>query len=774
MNPILLTFRKLKKNKTATSLGIAGLIVGLVGVMYIFFWVTDEINHDRFHSKLNRIFVVHAFLSGGSKDVNFQGCPPAVGTALKNEFPEVENTCRYIPAFQEFLVAFGEHKYMERTSFSDQSLFDLFSFPFVYGNPGDSNNPNRIVLTQTVASKYFGNENPVGKLVHFDNRIDLTVVGVIKDIPHNSTITFDAVIPLENLAVYYSRTDFLSSWYNNAFTTYGLLRNQDGYQKVASTITRRIQKELPESTNYLRAFKFKNGYLYEQNHIRNVRIFILIAFLVLLAATLNFINLSTARSLKQARETGLRKTIGASRASLVGLVYSDVALVCFLAFSAAIVIALAGLPLFNQAIQKEISYEMLFSWQPMAILFLVYLLTVLIAGSYPALYLSRFSPVQTLGSNFNTTKNRGLFRNSLVVIIFVVSIGLLASTNIISKQTRFLQQIDLGFEKDQLMYISLKGNLNVQSSTLKEEIGRSSDVISSTVVSFLPTMIGNNGEDWEWEGKDPNFKPLITNWETDENLLNTFGATMSEGKYFEKNQDGIVINRTFADLVGWDSFEGKSLNWSGTPTRVLGVINDIRFNSIREEPKPMAIEIVKSRSSNYLIIKVNTGNIGETIESIQKTCQSIEPDVPVNYGFMDDEYTKMLGSEINLNKLLGIFSVFAMLVLCLGLLGFIMFVAEQKTKEIGVRKCMGENVGSIIARFIKPFLFTGLIASMIAIPLTWYIMNRWLQNYASHIQLNIWTFLAAGFAALGIAIVTVGWQSWKAATRNPVEALKYE
>jgi putative ABC transport system permease protein len=320
----------------------------------------------------------------------------------------------------------------------------------------------------------------------------------------------------------------------------------------------------------------------------------------------------------------------------------------------------------------------------------------------------------------------------------------------------------------------LKGKLNVQSSALKEELGRSSDVISSTVVSFLPTMIGNNGEDWEWEGKDLSFKPLITNWETDEDLLKTFGATMSEGDYINKNQEGIVINKTFANLIGWDSFVGKTLNWSGTPYRVLGVINDIRFNSLSEEPKPMAIHKAESWSSFYLILKVNTAHIGETVQNIQKACKTIEPDIPCDYGFMNDEYAKMLASEINLGKLVVIFSVFAMIVLCLGLLGFVMFVGEHKSKEIGVRKCMGEKVAFIVVYFIKPFLVSGFIALVIATPLTWYIMNRWLQNYALRIQLTIWTILAAGFIAIAIAVLTVSWQSWKAATRNPVEALRYE
>lgn len=777
MKNILLTFRKLRKNKTATSLGIAGLIVGLVCVMYIFFWVTDEVSYDRFHTKLDRIFVVHAYLEGGAEKVTFQGCPPAVGTAIKNEYPEVESTCRYMPAFQEFLVTSGDHKFMEKTAFADYSLFGIFSFPFIYGNEGEANSPNRIVLTQKVAAKYFGNVNPVGKTINFDH-LDLMVVGVIKDIPHNSLITFDAILPLERLTkhglFYTTRDDFFTSWYNNAFMTFGLLNNAEGFQKVASGITKRIQKELPESTNFLRTYKFKDGYLIEQKHIRNVKIFSLVGFLVLLAATLNFINLSTARSSKQAKESGLRKTVGASRSSLIRLIYADMAVVCFLAFSVAIALALIGLPLFNKLIEKEIGYSVLFSWQPMVVLILVYLLTVLLAGSYPALFLSRFSPAQTLGSNYYTTKNRGLLRNSLVVVIFVVSIVLLSSTMIISKQTRLMQHMDLGFEKDQLMYVSLKGKLNNQYAALKEEIGRSSNVISATVTSFLPNLIGNNGEGWNWGGKDPNFKPLVTNWETDEDLLKTFGVRMYEGNYFEKNQAGIVINKTFADMIGWDSFVGKSLNGYGNQLRILGVINDIHFNSITEEIKPMVIQVAQSWSANYLIIKVNTGQIGETLQNIQKICKNIEPDIPCQYGFMNDEYAKMLKAETNLNKLVSIFSVFAMVVLCLGLLGFVIFIAEQKTKEIGVRKCMGQNVVSIIGGFLKPFLITGFIASLIAIPLTWYIMNQWLQNYVIRIQLNIWVFLLSGVIAIGIAVLTVFWQSYKAATRNPVEALRYE
>lgn len=774
MKTLSLAFRKLKKSKTASLFGIAGLVAGLVCVLYIFFWVNDETSYDQFHKKIDRIFVVHAYLEGGTKEVKFNGCPPAVGPALKAEYPEVENSCRYIPVYFKSLLTADGRKEMMGVAFSENSLFDIFSLPFIYGTKGNHDVANQIVLTRTTAINYFGNSNPVGKIVRYNNLKDMTVVGVIEDLPHNSSIQFDAVIPLENLKMFYGRDDFLTTWYNNGFKTFGLLTSPAGFEKVASTITRRIQKEIPESTNYLRAYLFKNGYLYENQHIRNVRIFSLIAILVLLAAILNFINLITAKSAKQAKETGLRKSIGATRGNIIKLVYSDVALWCFLALALALLIAIAGLPFFNQAIGKQIAFSSLLSFKPMAILVLAYLLTTFLAGSYPAFFLSSFKITETLNSSFYSVKSRGIFRNSLLVTIFMVSIILLTSTLIISKQTMYLQSMNVGFNKDQLLYVSLDGKLKEKARALKEEAGRTSGVYSSTITSFLPVTIGNNGEGWNWEGKDPEFKPLVTNWETDEDMIKTLGAKLIEGNYFSSDRKGIVINKAFADAIGWNSFTGKILKGYGTDYKVVGVIDNIEYNSLSETCRPMAILPIENSSSNYLILKIDASKMNETIKSISKICTAIDPDYPVNYGFVDDQYAKLYETETNLKKLLGIFSIFSMVVLCLGLLGVVMFLTEQKTKEIGVRKCLGEDEKSIIMRLVKPFVFAGLIASVIAIPTTLYIMNLWLQSYTNRIQLNIWTFVLALSIAIAIAVVTVIWQSWRAATRNPVEALRYE
>ena len=775
MKTILLTFRKLKKSKTANALGIAGLVVGLVCVIYIFFWVNDEVNYDRFHKNIDRIVTVHAYLEGGEKKVDFSGCPPMIANVLKSEYPEVETACRYIPGeYFEHLVVFGDKKNILKTGYADDSFFDIFSFPFVYGSKGEPNDPNQIVLTRTSAARFFGNANPVGKTVRFNNTTNMTVTGVVEDIPNNSSIQFDAIIPIQNIATIWGNENALKTWYNNAFFTFGLLKSPDGFDKVASTITRRIQKELPESTNFLRAYQFKNGYLYEKKNIRNVKIFSLIGLMVLIAAILNFINLTTARSTKQAKETGLRKSIGATRANIVKLVYFDVAIVCLLAFGIALVLALFGLPVFNNLIGKQIAFSSILSAAPLGIFVLIYLFTVLLAGSYPAFFLSAFSVSTTLKAGFQSVKNKGFLRSSLVVTIFVVSVILLTSTLIISKQLLYLQKMDAGFNKEQLMYIKLDGKLREKAKTLKDEIKRMPEISSASITSFLPVTIGSNGEGWSWEGKDPNFKPLVSNWETDADMAKTLEAKITEGNYFSDDRKGVVINKAFADAIGWDNFVGKTLTAYGQTYPIVGVIENIQYNSLSESCRPVAIGEIGAGSMRYLVIRVNTQQYDNTIQNIKKICTSIETNFPVQYGFMDDEFAKMMHSEANLKKLVTIFSVFALIVLCLGLLGVVMFMTEQKTKEIGIRKCLGEKVSSIIMKLIKPFVFSGLIASALAIPVTWYIMNSWLQNYPNRIELNIWIFLFAMILSIIIAVITVSWQSWRAATRNPVEALRYE
>ena len=776
MKTLSIIFRRLKKSNTATIAGFAGLIAGLVCVLFIFLWINDEMNYDRFHEKTDRIFVVHAYLEGGEKKVDFRGCPPAVAPALQAEFPEIETTSRYLPAYFKSLITAKGQKNKLDVAFSDHSFFDIFSFSFIYGNQGEPNVPGQVVLTKTTALRYFGNANPVGQIVKFNNDANLTVAGVIDDMPGNSSLQFEALVPIENLKPMFGNNDkYLSTWYNNAFVTYGLLTSPENFTKIASSITNRIQKEIPESTNYLRAYLFKNGYLYGQNHIRNVKIFALIALLVLIASIFNFINLITAQSTKQTKENSLRKSIGATRGNIVGLIYSNVAVICFIAFGLALIITRAGLPYFNQIIEKHIHFSAIFAGIPILTLIGLFVLTTFLAGSYPAFFLSSKTITSTQHSNFKSVKSKNTFRNLLLVSIFAVSIILLASTLIINKQTRFLQNMEIGYNKDQLLYINLDGQLKEKYKTLKEEIGRNSGVSSATVASYLPVVVGNNSEDWDWEGKDVNFKPLITDWQTDGDLIQTLEAKMLEGHFFDsEDYKSIVINKALADAIGWNSFTGKKLTRYDDEYTIAGVIDNIQFNSVSESCQPMVINPAGSWNANYLIVKTDAKQLDATIKYISGVCKNIEPNYPVSYGFVSDKFAQLYDSETQLKKLVGIFTVFSIIVLCLGLLGVIMFLAEQKTKEIGIRRCLGEEESSIVGHLLKPFLISGIIAGIISVPVTWYVMSHWLQNYSNHIHINIWIFLGVIACSLLFALITVSWQSWRAATRNPVEALRYE
>lgn len=775
MKTLMQLLRKLKRSSNATLLGLTGLVIGLTCVMYIFFWINNELSYNKIHKNLDRIFMVNAYLDGGKERQEFGGCPPAVAPAIKEEYPEIKATARYIPGYEKSLVSHKDKKSMTTVALADFSLFDIFTLPFEKGNRGNEGVINRIVISSTTANTFFGSENPVGKVIRYKNMSDFIVVGVIEDIPSNSSIKFDAVIPIQNLKLVWGGDEnILNTWYNNGFRTYGLLTSPSAFGKVAYTITKRIQKELPESTNYLTASLFKDYYLYKYNKIRNVKIFGLIGLMVLIASILNFINLMTAKMNKQAKITGVQKSLGASRFTVIKNIYTEVAFVCLIAFVLAFSVAYAGLPLFSSIIEKKIAYTTLIAPQPILALVALYIITVLLAGAYPAAYLSGFSPANTLKPSLVSVKNNGFFRNTLVVSIFIISIILLSSTLVIRKQISLLQNTDVGFNKEQLLYINLKGELSKKAQVVKNEAAKMPGIISSSVTSELPSFHGSNGEGWSWEGKDVNFKPLITFWITDADMAKTLEAKMIEGTYFSDDKPGVVINKAFAKIIGWSSFAGRSLRNGNDEIKITGVVENMIFNDLSKPAEPMLIFPIRTQYNNFLISRIDPKKHKEILAQFESLCKKIEPDQPFQFGFVDDSFAELVQSEKNLAKLVGMFSIFALLVLCFGLLGVILFLAEQKTKEIGVRKCMGEKVSSLIIRFVKPFVISGIIASVVAIPITWYVMQKWLQNYANRIHLNIWIFTIALLFILLLAILTVSWQSWRAATRNPVEALRYE
>ncbi len=772
---------KIRNASKSTTLGVFGLITGLICVLFIFFWINNEVSYNRFNKNIDRIIKVNAYLDEGGHNFTFNGCPPAVANALKEECPEIENSCKYMPPYWDFTINNNNHKFRQNVAFGDFSLFDIFSFPYVQGNSGKENDPNKVIISKKIASSLFPQENPVGQTIIFQEIGTYIVAGVIDDIPSNSSIHFDMIMPMENITKLFpnegSADQFLSTWYNNGFTTFGLLKTESGFDNVSNYMSKRIQKSRPESKNYLQTTWFKDFYLIKNKHIQNVKIFAFIGILVLIASILNYINLVTAKNIKSAKNSAIRKSIGATKTQIIRLIYSEIAGSCLRAFLIAFALSLAGLKLFNRLIDNTISFSSVLSPLPLLFLFLIFTATVALSGLYPSYLLSRTNIVQTLKIGVLPIRNKGIFRNLLIASVLIISIGLLSSTFIIGKQINYLDNMNIGYQKEQLMYIKLSGELKNKTALLKEKLADVPGITETSVVGNTPLEIGSNGEGWDWQGRQPDFKPLVTNWAVDYNLCKTLNSKMVEGDFWKEGETNkIVINKAFADLIGWDSFTGKTINGYGTDREIAGVMDNVVYNNLSEAVMPMVIFSGGGRSSNsnYMLMRIEPGQANSILAKTDKIIADIEPEYPANYGFIDQEFDSLLKSEHHLKSLINVFSVFSILILCFGLLGVIMFLTEQKAKEIGIRKSLGGEEKHIIAHLLKPIFIAGIIACFIAVPTTWHFMQRWLENYNSRIQINIWYFVIPACSIFIITLLIVIWHSWKAATTNPVDALKSE
>lgn len=776
MKTIIYILRRLNKEKLPNYLGIAGLATGLACVMFIFLWIHDEASFDRFHKNIDRIFITHAFIAEADSEVPFDGAPPAVAGALKAEYPQVLETARIIPAYSTWLLNYRDKKITPRIGFCDFSMFDIFTFEFVAGPLDTEKTPYQIIINETTAHSLFGETNPLGEILRFDNSYDLMVVGVIKDVPRNSSLIFDGMVTLELLPQIVDSPNYLNTWWNNSFLTAGLLNDPAAFPEIAKGVRNRIQEVIPETNNHLGAYMFQDLYLYKRGNVKNIGIFTLIGILILCTAILNFINLITARSLKQIRENGIRKSLGATRLDVVKFIYSEVSIVCIIAFVAAVLITAMGLPFFNQLINKDINLETLANAQVIKAFIVVLLITIGLSGVYPAVVLSRYSPVQSIRGAFSQVRNGGLFRNALVISVFISSIALLSATLIINKQIRYLQNLDLGFEKERVVYFRLNGNMKQQPNAIKNMLLTNPNIVSASTISHPPSAMGNNGQGWQWENKPLDFDPLVFNWNGDPDLVKTLQLHMSEGSFLQEGQThSVVINRCFAQLIGWSHFTGKTLSAWGNDYQIAGVFEDININSLGGASQPIAVFLPDGGwGQNFMAVKIAPQDVDETLTYIQKKLDAMEPAFINELTFLEDDFTQMLEPENNLQKLISLFTLFSILVLALGLTGMIMYMAEKKTKEIGIRKSLGEENLSIVSRMLSPLLTAGLVAALIATPLAWSLMGYWLQNYAKRIDIDILIFIQATLAVMLVACATVLLHISNAATKNPVDALRSE
>jgi putative ABC transport system permease protein len=796
-NYLKITFRNLIKYKIYSIVNIAGLAVGMACCILILLWVKNELSYDRFHENSERIFRVVAGGQNAAKGTILALQGP-LAPLLKKEFPEVEKYVR-IYAFKIFsgekLVS-HQHKHFYTNNFFmvDPSFFEVFSFPFIKGDPRTALYDLRsIVITEEMAKKYFSNDDPLGKILSYENEFDFVVTGVVKNIPFNSHFQFDFIIPLENYRDIQSLPNGLDNWDNQAFVTYLLLNPNCDISSLEKKMTELVNQYTRndiftfflQSLTDIHLYSNLRDELGTNTDIRYVRLFVAIAFLVMLIACLNFINLSTARSLKRAKEVALRKVVGARRTQLIQQFLGESVLVSVLALAVALVLVELLLPAFRNFVGKPLEIHLFFSLSLWLLVLAIVIFTGIFGGIYPAFVLSAFQPVSVFKAKMQKSQ-RGLLslRRFLVVIQFAVSICLIICTGIIYKQIKYMQNTPLGFTREQVIIIPIGTGQETVSKAqiLKDRFKQHNNIVAVTASSHTPghrlwgrgiKLLDKPNPEWE--------KLLIRSLWTDYDFIKTYKITLLAGRDFSSacssdKSSAFILNETAVRSLGWKTAEaalGNSIYFDEKTGNIIGVVKDFHFRSLHDAIEETILHIRPERFYS-LSLRANTSNLPLTLSALKKIWEEILPNRPFEYVFLDEDFAKLYYFDRKVAELMGYFTFLSVFITCLGLFSLVAFSTEQRTKEIGIRKILGATIPNILFLLTKDFTKGVLVANIIAWPVAYYAMFRWLQNFAYRTNIGITTFILSATIALLIAIITVSYQSIKAALANPIEALRYE
>ncbi len=810
-NYLKIAWRNLLKNKVFSVINIAGLAIGLACFLLISLYVLDELSFDKFYDNADRIYRISANIRFGGADLNYPLSSDMMGQVLKKDYPEVEEYVRIYNSNGSRLVKKGNDFINEpNVCYADSTMFRMFNLPAITGDLKNAlNEPNTVVVTEKIAKKYFGTtENAIGKSLETnDNKQTLyKITAVIKDIPHNSHFGFDFFFSMKNLDYHFG--EYLS----HNFHTYLLLRKGTDYhafenKQFADYINRYLLPELKQvmQINTLDDLN-KSGnklvyyltpltriHLYSAlqyeflpgGNIQYVYIFSAVALFILLLACINFMNLTTAKSANRAREVGIRKVLGSEKKELIAQFLTESVLMAVLSSVIAVAIAYLVLPLFNSIADKTMILQSLFSPVILPLLIALPFVVGLLAGSYPAFFLSAFKPIEVLKGKFKSGGKSGGLRGVLVVFQFTTSIILIIGTIVIYRQLHYIQTKNIGYDKSQVLIINEAYTLDKNVTSFKEEMLKVPGVEKATVSSFLP--VNSSRSDNVYSSS-----PIMDSkngfdmqaWQVDYDYLPTLGMQLLKGRNFSKDFGGdsatVIINETTAHILGYDDPIGKRLygnpeNNNSTervPYTIVGVVKNFNFESLKQTVGPLAMFL--KPSTGLLSFKIQAANTTDIVKQAENKWKLMAPGKPFSYRFLDDSFSQMYSAEQRIGKIILIFSVLAILIACLGLFGLSIFIAEQRTKEIGIRKVLGANVGGIVQLLSKDFIKLVAIAFVIAAPLAWYCMTQWLKDFAYRIDISWWIFLLAGVLAIVIAIATVSFQAIKAALMNPVKSLRTE
>ena len=789
-NYIKTAIRNLLRNKTYSVINIVGFAIGLTVSILLIFYVKHEMSYDNFHEKKERIFRLAFESSDGNQTDKRINTLTVMGPELKHEFPEITDFVR-MSVYWGGTLAFDDQAFQEKKiRYADSSFFDVFSFSLIKGNPETVlKGPNKIVLTEKQAIKMFGNTDILGKTINYNNKNNLSISGIVEDLPTTSHIKFSALISFET--IYQNMPEYHFGWNGGwAYYTYLLLNQKapdDGFlTKLDGFFYEKLGKDLEEHGWSISPLiqKMDRIYLHHQamarepgssGNLSNLYVFSLIAMIILVIASINFMNLTTAQSIKRIKEVGIRKVVGAPKNKLIAQFIGESVLITFIAMTLSIILIEVFLPQFNNLLGKDFSvYNSANINILLGVPFLVLLIGIL-SGTYPAFFISSYKPSQILKGGSFTGKQKHNLQNSLIVAQFVISITLIISSVIIYSQLNYMQNKNLGYNKENLLSISLESDRVIEKSrVLKKELLNLPNIEEVSIADNYPGLgVASNG--YVPEGHS---EPQIINvLYVDPDYVETLQLEIAEGRDFENDRKSdeqtYLVNEVLVKSLNWKNPIGKTIDRNG-PKKIIGVVKDFHFASMHEEIKPLIFTLKEPWAERKALVKMQGNQTKKTLQSIQKKWKEMYGNEPFIYEFVDNTFKQAYKVDIQFSRIVLFFSLLAIFIACLGLFGLTAFSTEQRTKEIGIRKAMGATVFRINSLIIKQYTRWVIAANLIAWPTAWYAMDQWLLKYAYKIDIHVGYFLLAAVIAFVIAFLTVSYQSVRAAKTNPVDSLRYE
>lgn len=799
-NFLKIALRNIAKEKFYSFINILGLTIGITAALFVVIYITDEVSYDRFHTKIDRMY--RLWISGKIGGQEFKGTwiSPPVAHTFKDEIPEVAEACR-LYKMDEILLKYEKNAFSENlVYYADSNFFQFFSFKLIQGDPSTVlNEPNSIVLTRSMAKKYFGNETGVGKVISvFNDKIDYKVTGIAEDPPENSHFDFNALLAMSSYG--FSKS---TSWTSNSFKAYLILYPGSDPEEVAKKMRDVTVAHVgPELQQYM-GLSFKefeeqggrygyfiqpvkdihlhshlDGELKPNSDISYMYIFGAIGIFILLIACINFMNMSTARSAGRSKEVGLRKTLGSMKGHLIFQFLSESIIYSLFAMILAIVAFYLLMPSFNQLSGKELNTKILLDIPITASLLGITLLTGLLAGSYPAFYLTSFRVSEVLKGSLKAGVKSKWIRAILVTLQFSISIILIICTSIVYRQLQFVQNKNLGFDKENVMVVQNTDRLGNSRQAFKNAIIRQSGIVSASYSDYVFPGVNNTTVFRDPEAGDVDH--LMGAYFGDYDQVQTMGFQIVKGRNFSRDipsdSSGILINEAAVKEYGWDDPLGKELLYYGSDVpvrlRVVGILKDFNFESLRNQVRPISMRLLNN--GNQMTIRIKMENPRDAVKLVENHWKELAPDEPFEYNFLDQRFDDLYRSEQRLGGLFTMFTGIAIFIACLGLFGLAAFIAEQRTKEIGIRKAMGASTIGITTLLSKEFAKFVIIAFLVAIIPSYLVMTDWLQGFTYRISLDPLIFMTGGFIAFIIAIATVSYQSLKAASTNPATSLRYE